>query len=152
MPTLQYSQYCHGVKVNGNEPQEHQVGGEPTAEQLELVAWAREAAGKSMGVAHDGLRHLVTLTTALLAGSAALLGQGQLESPCKGIAVVLLLFSLAVSLFGSLPVMAEFDINCPEEIAAAQKRGLAIKTDCLKIASFLLLLAFSMFLFAVFIH
>jgi hypothetical protein len=58
------------------------VGRAPTPEEKELVAWAAESARSSITRANDGLRQLVTLSTAILGGSAALLNSLKLPWGC----------------------------------------------------------------------
>jgi hypothetical protein len=78
-------------------------GREPTHEELELIAWGEEMARKGLATVHDGLKQMVTLTTALLAGSTAMLGTLPIPTVFKALGAVALLVSLASSLWGSFP-------------------------------------------------
>ena len=122
--------------------QEPIIGREPTKEELELVAWAEEAVSKSLGTVQEGLRQMVTLTTALLAGSAALIDKLPLALGCKALSVLLLVLALASALWGALPQEATLDVRCPDEIKAVRDRGRRWKMNCLKFASGCLLAAF----------
>jgi hypothetical protein len=121
-------------------------GREPSPEELELVAWAEEAASKGVGAVHEGLRQLVTLTTALLAGSAALLDKLPVSTACKVVFAGLLLVALATSLWGSLPREVTVDVHRPDKIKAARARSRRQKMACLKAASTCLVLAFCVLL------
>jgi len=94
-----------------------------TSEEVEALEWAIEARRKQLGYLGDALQRLVVLETALLGGSAALLNQVPAPTACKTIAVVLLLVSLGLSLFGVNPITERFDPNCAKEIIAARQRG-----------------------------
>lgn len=143
MPQLQNDE-----QVSDAEVSDVIVGMEPTADDVELVTWAHGAAKKSLEVTQESLRHMVTLTSALLAGSAALLSQGLKFDCSKGTGIFLLFSSLIISLYGSLPEMRKFNVHCPEEISSERERGLRRKTGCLKVASFLMAIAFGMFILA----
>jgi hypothetical protein len=118
------------------------LGREPTAEEEELVAWAEEAVRKGLHSVNEALGRMVTLLTALLAGSAALLVQVPMPKGCKGAAVALLLIALASALWGSLPREALLAVNCPDDVRAERERGAAFKMRCLRVASVALVLAF----------
>ena len=89
---------------------------------------------------------MVTLATALLAGSAALLGQAPINHAVKVLSAVLLLASLAISLLGTMPLTARIDIRCPEEIKDERDKGVKYKTGCLKVGAFFLVLALGVLL------
>ena len=103
-----------------------------------------------MSVAHDALR--IGRAGHVRRGAAGLLAQGKPFNGCKIIGVALLMTSLAVSLVGSLPVMASIHLTCPEEIKAIRQHGVTIKTNLLKVSSFLLFWAFGMFLLGFVFH
>jgi hypothetical protein len=111
-----------------DQPQEPSAGEEPTLDDMEAVEWAREVGRKELQLLQDGLRQLVTLTTALLGGSAALLGQAALPRWCKTLGAVCLLLALASSLVGSLPYRTRFDPRNPDGVRAARLRGVRYKT------------------------
>jgi hypothetical protein len=129
--------------MNAATEEEVIVGRQPTHEELELVTWAEETTRKGLDAVRDGLRQLVTLTTALLAGSAAFLGQLSAPRGWKVAAAVLLLSALALALWGSLPRVALVDVHCPEAIRREREQGTAAKLWCLRGASLFLLLAFA---------
>ena len=116
------------------------VGRQPTAFEREQTEWAERAVAGSTAVIQEGLRHLVTLATALLAGSAALLGRTTLPGPVLTLCAVLLTGALAVSLWGSLPVEQTLDCTRPAQIAAARERLRVAKGRCLLGAAGLLML------------
>lgn len=117
-------------------------GEEPTAEQLELVAWGEETVRKGVSTAQDALKQMVTIATALLAGSTALLGQLPIPLLSKGIGSLFMLIALGLSLWGSIPREVEIDVQCPEEIKEARERGARFKMRCLRGSSGCLFLAF----------
>ncbi len=88
------------------------------------------------------LRQMVTLTTALLAGSAALLSQLRIARACIGLSAGLLIISLVAALFGMFPREAVVNISCLEDIKKERDRGMQVKMRCLKIAGACLVAAF----------
>lgn len=137
--------------MNPTEPVRDDIvyGREPTYEERELVTWAEETVRKGVATTQEALRQMVTLTTALLAGSTALLGQLPTPLYFKVMAALSLLFSLGASLWGSLPREALVDIRCPEEIKAARDRMGLFKMNCLRVASVSLVTAFVVILLGV---
>src|SRR4051812_41843223 len=96
--------------------------GEPVpAEDAEAAAWGREAVAKSLQTVTEACRQLVTLTSALLAGLAALSGQLQGVPPvARAVAAALLLGALASALWGSLPHLERgWDYASPPAVRAA---------------------------------
>lgn len=112
----------------------------------ELFAWADECVRKGIQVYNEALARIVTLSAALLAGSAALLGQMPASPWSKAIAALLLMASLGVSLWGGLPREAHIDTNNSRAIEQERQRGLTVKARCLKTASACLFLAFAFLL------
>jgi hypothetical protein len=102
-----------------------------TAEEIEAVEWATEARRKQLGSLGEALQRLVVLETAVLGGSAALLNQVPAPAACKSLAVIFILASLALSLFGVNPLSGQYHPNCPEEIIAARQRGIRIRSRLL---------------------
>lgn len=127
-------------------PEEVIQGCEPTAEERELFNWSEEIASKEIGLVHDSLRHLVTLTAALLAGSAAVLNQVVLAPWCKVAGLSLLLVSLIAALWGSLPITASFEPGHLDGIRKARAGGLRFRTRCLKVTAWCLVLALTVLL------
>src|SRR5205809_984232 len=76
---------------------------------------------------------------------AAFLGQMPIPTGWKVGGALLLMTSLALALWGSLPRVAEIDVYCPEDIKREREQGTAIKLWCLRLASVFLLLAFAVF-------
>jgi hypothetical protein len=127
------------------------VGGEPTSEEVELVTWAEEMVRKSLVSIHEGLRQMITLATALLAGSTAVLGGLPIPTLFKAAGALALLLCLAFSLWGTYPREATVDIRCPEEIKEARENGLKVKAWCLWLASISLVVAFAALLLGLFL-
>lgn len=118
------------------------IGRPPTVEENELLDWAEEVVQKSLTTVQDNLRQMVTLNTALLAGSAALLAQMHVARVCVGLSAVLLIISLSVALFGMFPREATVRVNSPDDIKEKRDRGIRVKMNCLKGAGFFLVTAF----------
>lgn len=117
-------------------------GQEPSAEELELVAWAEDARKKGLETIRESLRHLVTLTTALLAGSAVLFAQPVVPVAFKAAGAVCLMLSLAVALYGSLPREVGIDPRCPDDVREARDRGSRDRMRALQLSSLSLFVAF----------
>jgi hypothetical protein len=111
------------------------VGRDPTPEELELVTWAEEVIRKEPVIAGEGLRLLVTLNTALLAGSAAIIDKLGIPSGFKVAGVIFLIISLGVALLGSLPQKVKVDPRRPRQIKLARERSTAWKVWMLRLAS-----------------
>lgn len=114
-----------------------------TQEEVDTVDWARRVVRDSDLVAQDGLRQLVTLTTALLAGSAAMLDRSLLPNGVKAACVFCLLGALASALFGFLPSASRLSTCYLDEIEAARVRLLRRKVWSLRAASAFLVFAFA---------
>jgi hypothetical protein len=124
------------------------VGREPTVEEQELIDWANEAIRKGPTLVNEGLRQLITLDTALLGGSAALMGQGFLPAPtaCKALGVLFLLGSLWMALAGSLPRESLVNVNHIEALRTARGRTIKRKMHYLRWSGRLLVIAFAIVL------
>jgi hypothetical protein len=118
------------------------VGGEPTSEQLDLLAWGDEGRKKTIQTLQDALQRLVTITAGLLGGATALFVQLPAHVAAKAASTVLLLIALAVVLYGSLPMRFAFDPRCPEEIRDVRRSLENVKLRCLSWGGLFLWLAF----------
>jgi hypothetical protein len=119
------------------------VGRPPTPEENELIDWALESSRKRLTTAQEGLRQLITLTTAVLGGSAALLGQLPAPVVFKLSGMVLLVISLAVALYGSLPKEVQVANGSLDEFKAARDAYVRRKLKCLDWAAGLLVGGFA---------
>src|SRR5262249_47428735 len=143
LPELRDDEQIRGShKMSTATDQDVILGQEPNHEETELVTWAEETMRKSLDTVRDGLRQLVTLSTALLAGSAAFLGQLPVHPFCKGLTACLLMLTLGCALWGSLPRVAAVDVHYPAAIKREREEGTAAKLRCLQCASGSLLFAF----------
>jgi hypothetical protein len=121
--------------------------GEPaTADEIEQVQWAEEAARNAGRTLLEGLRQLITLNTALLAGSAAFLSQLAMPKAAKGIGAGLLLISLVCALWGSVPREIQVCPYMPSEIKRTRETVATRRLFWLKFASLSLALAFAVLL------
>jgi hypothetical protein len=118
------------------------TGGEPTSEQTELFEWIEKGHERALANVRDALQRLVTLTTALLAGSAALIAHVSLPWWSKTAGPLLLLLSLAAALLGSLPRWESVPRGYVDRARELREQILSRKADFLLTASILLLLAF----------
>src|SRR5262249_35474845 len=117
----------------------------PSPAERELAEWVEDSQRRRITTANDGLRQLVTLTTALLGGSAALLGQAPLSLWSKAIGMGLLIFALIAALFGSLP-RQECINRVIEEARELREKIVQRKLWWLYCSAALLVLAFITFL------
>ena len=102
-----------------------------------------EARKKGMQAVGESLRHLVTLTTALLAGSAVLFAQPVVPVAFKAAGASFLMLSLASALFGSLPREVVIDTRCPDDVRDAMGRGGRARVRALRVSSLALFAAFA---------
>jgi hypothetical protein len=114
-----------------------------TEEEIEAVEWAKDVRRKQLGTLGEALQRIVILTTAVLGGSAALLTEVPVPSMCKALAVILLLATLGLSLWGALPLSGRFDDRCAAEIIAERARGVRRRASVLYWSSGLLFAAFA---------
>jgi len=121
------------------------LGEQPTAEEIEQVTWAEEAIRAAPGLLRDNLRQLITLDTALLAGSAAFLDKMPMLKELKVLGVALLLISLFSALWGSLPREAQVCPYAPDEIRRARATNLNARLWSLRAAGTFLFLALVVF-------
>jgi hypothetical protein len=119
--------------------EESVVGNLPTPFEQEQIEWAERAIAGSTRAIQESLRHLVTLTTALLAGSAALLGRTSLPGLVLAGCAVLLTLSLSAALVGSWPVERTFDATSAVAIAEVRERLRVHKARYLKLSGAFLL-------------
>jgi hypothetical protein len=114
-------------KLQGGEPDSDSVltGEEPTEEEMFYVGLADEQIKKNLPFVNEVLRQLVTLSTALIAGSVAILGITRLAiSPgLAASAVVCFLVSLACALVGVLPYCTTIHRRSPEEIKESIRKA-----------------------------
>lgn len=127
-------------------------GREPTSEELEQLAWAQEVHKKSLTTVHDSLRQMVTLATALLAGSAAFFVHLPAPVGFKALGAVFLMACLGFALRGALPQAASFDIHCIEEIREARERSLIVRSRLLLQSSICLFGGFGIIMAGIFVH
>ena len=118
-------------------------GQAPTTEEVELFAWADQAHKNGMEHLHTALDRMVTLITALLAGSAAFYVQLPASPAVKGTAALLLMLGLVAALVGWLPMLKRFDISDPEEIQKVRGQLQSYKIACLRVCCTCLWLAFA---------
>lgn len=118
-------------------------GRAPTPEEDDLLDWAAASARDSIARANDGLKHLVTLTTALLGGSAALLNSLKLPWGCLAVGMALLMLSLVAALWGILPREAAVREGWLDDIRRAHARYLWAKLWSMRAAATLLVCGFA---------
>jgi hypothetical protein len=117
-----------------------------TNEEIRLFEWAEEVQKKSLNVVTDSLKQLVTLTIALLGGTAALYNQLPVAAPFKALFFITLLGTLGVSLWGMYPIVSR--IECVEDIRDAREKSLPHRLWFLWLASVLLFAAFGFLAFS----
>jgi hypothetical protein len=108
------------------------VGEEPTAEEIEQAEWAEEAIRTAPALIRDSLRQLITLDTALLAGSAALLTRASLPKLAAAIGIIALLISLSLALWGSMPREGRLRPCAPNQIRRFRERNLKARMCALQ--------------------
>jgi hypothetical protein len=111
-----------GAEVSSAAGQESalEVMGEPvTPEDVEAKEWAAKAASSELHNLHESLKHLVTLTVAMLAASSAFMNQTGWFVGVK-VAVALCLFTaLGCALYGWLPLRLSIDTGDYASMRAA---------------------------------
>ncbi|MFO0846620.1 MAG: hypothetical protein U0797_30345 [Gemmataceae bacterium] len=113
------------------EAEEFQVGGEPTADQVELYEWATKVNDNAPNAVQESLKQLVTLTTAFTAGSAALFNQIPLHYGAKVTVGASLLCSLVIAMYGWMPMWAPCDPAFPDQVRSVRDKLRSRKQSCL---------------------
>jgi hypothetical protein len=111
---------------------------ELTPDDIELSKWGSEAIKQTETSLQDGLKQMVVLLTAVLAGSVNFL-QTMPKFP-KGLMVSSFLLGLCFAVYGFLPRTLHFRPGCLTEMRAERERLLRIKDRCLTAAMIGLLL------------
>jgi hypothetical protein len=107
-------------------------GEEPSLDETEQVEWAEDAIKNSPVLIRDSLRQLITLDTALLAGSAALLARATLPKGVAAIGMLGLFLSLAIALWSSMPREAQLCPYAPEQVRRFREGNLKARVRGLK--------------------
>jgi hypothetical protein len=97
-------------------------GEEPSTQEIELVKWGEETIRGAETVLHDSLKQLITLNTALLAGSVAFLDRLPGSKGWKIAGAICLLLSLLLALWGNYPRELRLCPHVPSEIKMARDR------------------------------
>ena len=116
-------------------------GDAPTYEQQQLIEWEEETHRKSIDVMMDALKQLITLTAAIIGGTAVLYGQIPVAPIIKGIFSLLLLSVLGLALWGAYPITATTVYI--EDIKRVLDDGITRRSRLLLWAYILLFAAFS---------
>jgi hypothetical protein len=144
MPEVWHPAEGHGPAVAPGE--EDVPTGEPLTEQdKEDVEWARQAVKEEVTTLNDTLRHLVTLSAALLGLSVAFFDKTTVPGWSKGAWCLFLLAALAASLWGSAPMISQGYLYL-ERVRAIREAMAQRKVRCFQVAGVSLLLALSAFL------
>jgi hypothetical protein len=145
LPALWGNLPHHDHNEMSTEPQPEEIleSRPPTPEEEEESKWVRDLERRGYFLSTDSLRQMVTLTSALLAGSAGFFHQLPMPLLCKTASLFLLLGALIVALFGVRPRRAIVDLRCAEEVKAELRRGDNIRTCMFNASAILLVLAFA---------
>jgi hypothetical protein len=114
----------------------------PDPEEVELLRWAEQAVQNRIHSLQEGLKQMVTLASALLAGSAAFFVQMPTHPVVKGVSASLLMVSLGCALRGWLPKPTTIRTNDIQSIRNTQDRLEQTKRVWLTASSLFLLGAF----------
>src|SRR4051794_15519077 len=98
------------------------TGQPPDPEQLDETLWAREAIRDGLKYLDATLNRLVTLSTALLGGAAALFGQTPAPPAFKALAVVCFMAALGAALWGVLPATRPLNPSLPDACRLQRER------------------------------
>ena len=131
--------------TTGPGQEERIVGQVPRPEDAEAVEWARDMARKEIVILQESLKQFVTLTSALLAGSAVFFDDAAMPKGLKIAGVVFLLASLAASTLGSLPYEAKVRPGYPEDAREARSKATKHKRGVLKMTVYTFMAAFGCF-------
>lgn len=118
------------------------VGQNPTWEQEYYCDWADQLHRNSLTVLDERLQRLVTLNAAILGGSFVF-GQAVLSPGSRIVAVICLIASLLCALLGTFPKESNADRTCAYQVKACLEETVRFRGRMLKIASALLVAAFS---------
>lgn len=112
----------------------------PTCEELFYIKWGRENLKDNIAVLNNVLRQFITLDTALLAALIAFFDKIEIGKWIKVLSCMLLMFSLAMALFGVIPRSSELDLRQPNSIKTHKDKVLIWKKRLMwiSVSSFML--------------
>jgi hypothetical protein len=132
-----------------NDESPRALGTQVSPDDLFYIEWARETKKKNIAVATDALQRLVTLNCALLGGNLALYGTTILPKWIQTVVIVTFFLSFLSSVYGMIPKITDADANDPTDIRASKERTLREKIWVLRLASFFLIVGFTLCVFII---
>jgi hypothetical protein len=127
---------------NDQQPVEEVLEGESEPlswEERYYLCWARRTERQGIGVVDRALNRLATLTIALIGGGVVFVNDKIMSDPCKLVALVFFLISLAFTLYGLIPYDGRSVPYNPLAIKKHKSDALAWKACLVKIAGALLM-------------
>lgn len=119
------------------------VGQRPTEEEEDLAAWGKDACRNSLECLTEAFVRLLALSTILLGGSVALIGEQLVWGPARILVIVLLMGSLLLSLQGVMPIAVDdIDPRCVDDVRRIRNGAIHSRSRLLRWAGALLLGAF----------
>lgn len=114
-----------------------------TPEEAEAFEWARETRRSGITTVNESLKQILTLATALLGGSVALISPSAMPGWAKASGCAFLLLALVVALWGSLPYRIDLDDGMVDAVVVRRRREevQANKITCLHASAWILALA-----------
>jgi hypothetical protein len=111
------------------------VGEDPDPDLLDETVWARKAIRNGLKTLNESLQRMITLCTALLAGSAAFFGQIPTHSGIKAAAAVCFMVGLGVSFWGAMPFTRKLNPMYPEEARRIRETAAKVLRRCVWVAA-----------------
>ena len=116
-------------------PEGHATGQPASDMDLFHLRWGQEMYRDGYKVPVEMLRQIVTLTTALLAGSVGLLNAGLMTATGRALMLAFLLASLGAALMGLLPRERTVDLISPSDLAEFRTEAMGRRLYWLRIAA-----------------
>jgi hypothetical protein len=124
-------------------PKKVQLSRDPSPELLKELEWAREVRQKGLTLAGESLKQLVTLNSALLAGTAGFFNQLPMPIWFKAGTLIFLFLSLAVALYAGRPRFASVrNLFDPGELYQQLEKASEERLSLFDLSAFLLVMGF----------
>jgi len=116
------------------------------------LSWGYESQKNNIKIVNDVLRQLITLNSAMIAGSIALLKSNLIGEQYTKAIILLFFVSLVTSFWGVFPFEGSFDIRRIDQIRKHKKRALKVKVTYMTVSGVLMVTGFAIAIFSVIMY
>lgn len=123
-----------------------------TDEDMFYVSMGEHLVKESLPTLNHSLRHVVTLSAALFAGTVAISKEHIAHSGVSLVCMVLLLVALGASGIALIPHESKIIVRCPADIREAIKSGILWKKNILIFAAIMVFMALAIMLIGIVVN